>query len=114
MDELFEAEHLMVTRSNGWAQWGLGDLADVARWAAEFLGSATVVRRVSIEPPLDQLAGPRVIAVVTDEQAVARLAERTMTQEQFPRLSGDRDGGGWFAEVDGVELHVQPELEAWR
>ena len=114
MDGLFETEGLVIGRATGWAQWGLGDLADVSRWAAEFLGSATVVRRVSIEPPSDQLGSPRVILVVQDEQTVAMLAERVIAQEQFPRLCGDRFGGGWFAEVDGVEVHVEPELEAWR
>lgn len=114
MDGLYEMETTPSASAGGWGQWGLGDLADVSRWAAEVLGSATVVRRISIEPPSDELGTPRVITVVRDEQAVALLAERVIAQEQFPRLCGDRFGGGWFAEVDGVELHVQPEAEAWR
>lgn len=114
MDDVVETEDLVVGRSTGWAQWGLGDLADVARWAAEFLSSATVVLRISLMPPLDQYAAPRVVAVVRDERALALLAERAMGQEQFPRSYGDGCGNGWFAEVDGVELHVQSELEALR
>jgi hypothetical protein len=114
MDRLFEMESAPCASGSGWGRWGLGDLADVSRWAAEILGSATLVRRLSLEPPSDQLGTPRVIAVVHDEQTVALLAERVMAQEQFPPLRGDRFGGGWFAELDGVELHVQPEAEAWR
>lgn len=114
MDDSLGIQTTPSTLGDSWGLWGLGDLADVARWVAEFLGSATVVRRVTIEPPSDRLGTPRVIAVVYDEQAVALLAERVIAQEQFPRLCGDRFGGGWFADVDGVELHVQPELEAWR
>jgi hypothetical protein len=114
MEDPCGPDSLVIGREIDWGHWGLGDLADVLRWAAEYLGSATEVRRVSLDPPAERSGAPRVIAVVRDEQAVGLLAERVMSQEQFPRLCGDRFDGGWFIEVDGVELHVQPEVEAWR
>lgn len=114
MDGRLEMEPTPSPSAGGWDQWGLGDLADVARWAAEVLGSATVVRRVSIVPPSDQAGAPRVIAVVHDEQTLALLAERAIAQEQSPRLYDDRFGTGWFIEVDGIEFHAQAEVEAWR
>jgi hypothetical protein len=97
-----------------WGHWGIGDLADVARRAGELLGGTTEVRRVSIEPPLEELGLPRMIVVVRDEEAVAVLAERVTALEDLPRYCGNAFGGGWVAEVDDMEIHVQPELEAWR
>jgi hypothetical protein len=114
MGGLTETETNTVVAGGDWGAWGLGDLADVSRRAAELLGSGTDARVITVEPPRDRLRLARVIVVVRDEEAVALLADRVTTRENLPRYCGNPFGGGWVAEVDDMELHVQPELEAWR
>jgi hypothetical protein len=114
MDGLFETETKAVVAGGDWGAWGLGDLADVSRRAAELLGSGTEVRVITVEPPRDPLGLPRAVVVVRDDEAVTLLANRVTAREDLPSYCGNPFGGGWVAEVEDMELHVHPEPEAWR
>jgi hypothetical protein len=113
MDGLFEMETDPDASGRHWGDWGLGDLADVVRRTAELLGSGTGVCRMYVDPPQEEFGLPRTMLVVPDEDTVTALAER-IASEDPARFCGDSFGGGWVAEVGDIELHVAPELEAWR
>jgi hypothetical protein len=114
MDGLFETESERVVTGGDWGDWGLGDLADIVRRTADLLGSGTAVCRMYIDPPQEELGLPRTMLVVPDEDTVAALAARILSEDAPARFCGESFGGGWAAEVDDIELHVAPELEAWR
>ena len=100
---------MMSTSSDvTWGQWSLGDLAEVARDAADLLGRSEDVEALIIEKPYE-VEAPQVRITVRDEGGTLRLRDalkRCGREAQFVGFPTIRE---WTVEVAEMVLTVKAE-----
>ena len=84
----------------------VGDLVDVARRAAELIGSGSEVACLSVIPPTGPDALPIVRLVLDDPDLSERIRMRLTEQEMLPHFINLPFAGSWRAEVDDLVLSV--------
>ena len=99
--------HLEATEALAdWSPYGVGDLVDAARRAAELIGSSTEVLAIAVGAPPNTSALPTARLVVDDAELSERIRERLTDQEMLPFFVGTPFASTWAAEADDFVLQV--------
>jgi hypothetical protein len=92
--------------SQRWTPQSIGDLVDVARRAAELVGSSTEISGLGIASTGYWEDVPTVQLILEDPEQSEHIRQRITDQAALPHDELSRFVGTWTAEVDDLRLRV--------